>query len=107
FFWSRRRLTRCSRDWSSDVCSSDLYARNERFWEIGRPRIEAVHVEAIADDSRRATAIAAGTIDLVPNVPLLDIPMLRDEPTVYLDRQRVVWGVGWCDGGCGHDMDYT
>src|SRR5690606_26494768 len=47
-------------------------------------RIEAVHVEAIADDSRRATAIAAGTIDLVPNVPLLDIPMLRDEPTVYL-----------------------
>lgn len=61
-----------------------LYARNEHFWEIGRPRIEAVHVEAIADDSRRATAIAAGTIDLVPNVPLLDIPMLRDEPTVYL-----------------------
>src|SRR2546429_4201572 len=23
FFSSRRRLTRCSRDWSSDVCSSD------------------------------------------------------------------------------------
>src|SRR2546429_1755444 len=27
FFSSRRRHTRCSRDWSSDVCSSDL---NER-----------------------------------------------------------------------------
>src|SRR3989449_5554738 len=27
FFSSRRRHTRCSRDWSSDVCSSDLYAR--------------------------------------------------------------------------------
>src|SRR2546422_9017899 len=26
FFSSRRRHTRCSRDWSSDVCSSDLYA---------------------------------------------------------------------------------
>src|SRR2546429_1609004 len=25
FFSSRRRHTRCSRDWSSDVCSSDLY----------------------------------------------------------------------------------
>src|SRR5690606_40507815 len=26
FFSSRRRHTRFSRDWSSDVCSSDLYA---------------------------------------------------------------------------------
>src|SRR2546429_2085862 len=29
FFSSRRRHTRCSRDWSSDVCSSDL--RNDFF----------------------------------------------------------------------------
>src|SRR5687768_17911394 len=27
FFSSRRRHTRCSRDWSSDVCSSDLWKR--------------------------------------------------------------------------------
>src|SRR2546422_7844534 len=27
FFSSRRRHTRCSRDWSSDVCSSDLRCR--------------------------------------------------------------------------------
>src|SRR2546422_3130546 len=27
FFSSRRRHTRCSRDWSSDVCSSDLLTR--------------------------------------------------------------------------------
>src|SRR5205809_4572830 len=27
FFSSRRRHTRCSRDWSSDVCSSDLIHR--------------------------------------------------------------------------------
>src|SRR2546429_2154942 len=27
FFSSRRRHTRCSRDWSSDVCSSDLCSR--------------------------------------------------------------------------------
>src|SRR2546429_3336075 len=27
FFSSRRRHTRCSRDWSSDVCSSDLLQR--------------------------------------------------------------------------------
>src|SRR2546422_6159414 len=28
FFSSRRRHTRCSRDWSSDVCSSDLERRD-------------------------------------------------------------------------------
>src|SRR2546429_4578492 len=28
FFSSRRRHTRCSRDWSSDVCSSDLVVLN-------------------------------------------------------------------------------
>src|SRR5256884_4549230 len=28
FFSSRRRHTRCSRDWSSDVCSSDLSERS-------------------------------------------------------------------------------
>src|SRR2546422_10965883 len=29
FFSSRRRHTRCSRDWSSDVCSSDLLETQE------------------------------------------------------------------------------
>src|SRR2546429_1661399 len=31
FFSSRRRHTRCSRDWSSDVCSSDLTASRPPF----------------------------------------------------------------------------
>src|SRR5687768_18609391 len=31
FFSSRRRHTRCSRDWSSDVCSSDLVVVNPDF----------------------------------------------------------------------------
>src|SRR5205809_3282261 len=30
FFSSRRRHTRCSRDWSSDVCSSDLTNSSRR-----------------------------------------------------------------------------
>src|SRR2546429_2961800 len=30
FFSSRRRHTRCSRDWSSDVCSSDLVKAYQR-----------------------------------------------------------------------------
>src|SRR2546422_335550 len=42
FFSSRRRHTRCSRDWSSDVCSSDLITVNGAVWGvmalIGRER---------------------------------------------------------------------
>src|SRR6266511_4962778 len=30
FFSSRRRHTRFSRDWSSDVCSSDLHVQSDR-----------------------------------------------------------------------------
>src|SRR5207245_6563568 len=31
FFSSRRRHTRCYRDWSSDVCSSDLLQNEDRY----------------------------------------------------------------------------
>src|SRR2546422_5055709 len=34
FFSSRRRHTRCSRDWSSDVCSSDLKSSPKLFQAI-------------------------------------------------------------------------
>src|SRR2546429_6753341 len=39
FFSSRRRHTRCSRDWSSDVCSSDLIRMAPRFYEPKRGAI--------------------------------------------------------------------
>src|SRR5207245_7864694 len=40
FFSSRRRHTRCYRDWSSDVCSSDLsrWRNTTRFWRWRRSR---------------------------------------------------------------------
>src|SRR3989304_2922478 len=38
FFSSRRRHTRCSRDWSSDVCSSDLGVADEVF-HPGAPEV--------------------------------------------------------------------
>src|SRR5205809_7397969 len=34
FFSSRRRHTRCSRDWSSDVCSSDLAIESGEFFRL-------------------------------------------------------------------------
>src|SRR6266436_1987541 len=78
FFSSRRRHTRCSRDWSSDVCSSDLglrcieglrlFARTlaiqERFLpdprekemggEIGQVRLEHRGVETLEGFGNRA-----------------------------------------------------
>src|SRR5690606_40302389 len=45
FFSSRRRHTRFSRDWSSDVCSSDLYRWKrmaEQNYDWWRRRLEAV-----------------------------------------------------------------
>src|SRR2546429_4864588 len=36
FFSSRRRHTRCSRDWSSDVCSSDLVSSGIRGFFVAR-----------------------------------------------------------------------
>src|SRR2546429_2808287 len=38
FFSSRRRHTRCSRDWSSDVCSSDLSQKCPR-QEVETPNL--------------------------------------------------------------------
>src|SRR5690606_34848552 len=39
FFSSRRRHTRFSRDWSSDVCSSDLEERRPGIWQLALPSI--------------------------------------------------------------------
>src|SRR3990172_7900987 len=44
-FKKKRRNMRCSRDWSSDVCSSDLYGvenwRGRRAWNQYRQKLEA------------------------------------------------------------------
>src|SRR5690349_23985926 len=42
FFSSRRRHTRSLRDWSSDVCSSDL-APWKRYFGANAPRVERLH----------------------------------------------------------------
>src|SRR3989449_3744555 len=50
FFSSRRRHTRCSRDWSSDMCSSDLsVAEEDRADDIREAGRAAVLDRAFAD----------------------------------------------------------
>src|SRR2546430_8407854 len=43
FFSSRRRHTRFDCDWSSDVCSSDLFGRG-RLWRLSMPRLAPSYV---------------------------------------------------------------
>lgn len=63
---------------------SASFRRNSLFWQIGRPHIDELQVVAIADDVQRSTAAATGEIDILPHVPLLDVPLLLQEPTLYL-----------------------
>lgn len=58
--------------------------RDPLFWQIGRPRFQSLRIREISDDTERSTALVTGTVDLVPNAPLLDIPMLRADPAVKL-----------------------
>src|SRR2546422_8500102 len=53
FFSSRRRHTRCSRDWSSDVCSSDLEDYYQQY---------SAHISAITKDD--VLRVAKQYIDL-------------------------------------------
>src|SRR6185295_19409724 len=64
FFSSRRRHTRYWRDWSSDVCSSDLKARLRREGVPGeeiRERLEALNMGRLRIASKGIVRAAAPT----------------------------------------------
>src|SRR2546422_7621992 len=56
FFSSRRRHTRCSRDWSSDVCSSDLLRRRI----VERPAVILIDDSVRPIQAARPAARGAG-----------------------------------------------
>src|SRR3989449_6230230 len=58
FFSSRRRHTRCSRDWSSDVCSSDLVRRRQRF---DRPKQGALTIVTVGVGQERDDGLVVGS----------------------------------------------
>src|SRR6266498_6138419 len=60
FFSSRRRHTRCGRDWSSDVCSSDL------------ARMQAGFVERRNGDVRRVADLCCSSVG-EPDQPVVDV----------------------------------
>src|SRR3989449_11038692 len=80
FFSSRRRHTRCSRDWSSDVCSSDLSRCASR--EARAAMIEALHYSA-AGAKKKAVRLPAALFDGTVNEHALHRAVVT-----YLANQR-------------------
>src|SRR2546429_9954876 len=79
FFSSRRRHTRCSRDWSSDVCSSDLVMEDVSGKEALMALVANSYVNYLLDQTMRRTEF-----DVLGRV-VAEIPIRRvrspDEPS--------------------------
>src|SRR5207249_8914935 len=99
-FSRRRRHTISKRDWSSDVCSSDLTARAEE----GRPRREAVHPARLAVEDVGAPAdgaLAALEKEVDGEVVLVDGDVRRGAHRLRSEERRAGKGGGerlWCGG---------
>src|SRR6266704_125212 len=91
FFSSRRRHTRSKRDWSSDVCSSDLPSSRERIAELhGRGMTDATFYDA-SDSSVRGTH----AMFIVRGDPRsYNLPPKPEVPTIYLKK-------GWTSSAIG------
>src|SRR6266581_5045269 len=69
FFSSRRRHTRWTGDWSSDVCSSDL--------ELARKRVSAGFGVALVGEEFPMRQIVEQRLEIVPG-PRMHLELLRE-----------------------------
>src|SRR5207249_7335307 len=92
FFSSRRRHTRSKRDWSSDVCSSDLSVVTER---LGTNRV--FKIETLLANPLQVHRVVAGDVDACRQV-VLDVTRAHQPPRREIGRascrERVESSVG-------------
>src|SRR2546422_11470873 len=90
FFSSRRRHTRCSRDWSSDVCSSDLDGPLPAGGGGGdRPSANPIVNRERPEREERSGSLFRGRVPLVVLVALPEQPEgEQDEPDDERDLDR-------------------
>jgi len=60
------------------------FIRNDLFYQVGRPRLAGVLCNAPAQGVPRTTELVTNGADLLVDVPLLDVPMLREDPGITL-----------------------
>src|SRR6266436_9557423 len=94
FFSSRRRHTRCSRDWSSDVCSSDLLevpVEADGIRDVPAVEAEALLrlVEPVRPQDQGQARVGSG--ELLVLLGLLVLEVVR--------AAEIVLGTGAADGG--------
>src|SRR5256884_3935293 len=84
FFSSRRRHTRCSRDWSSDVCSSDLTWRVNWIQDLIQDLRHALRRLRMAPAFTSATVLtlALGISATTSIFTLVDAVLLKSLPVV-------------------------
>src|SRR5690606_40753044 len=92
------RHTSFSRDWSSDVCSSDLTSRSDWILELALPLVDDVRLYLVRDGQlveQRQTGYLDSWDDrdlAVPN-PTFRLRLSPDTvTTVFLDRKSDVYG---------------
>src|SRR2546429_4604043 len=83
FFSSRRRHTRCSRDWSSDVCSSDLLSNPPRY---ARPSVTDPPICDVSSMTFTASFPTLGCHGLFFGVPDLENPDQLGQLQNFPDR---------------------
>lgn len=60
------------------------FVRNGAYWQVGRPYLEGLTVTSIDEDTQRTIALVTGSVDLMIDAPLLDIPSLKQDPNITL-----------------------
>src|SRR5207245_6324185 len=63
FFSSRRRHTRCYRDWSSDVCSSDLAESKLRAALLAAKQVSSARIQTLKEERCNAVALLLDEAD--------------------------------------------
>ncbi len=60
------------------------FTRHEAFFQVGRPRLAGVHCHPPSQTVLRTTDLVTNGVDLLIDAPLLDVPMLREDPGIVL-----------------------
>src|SRR5690606_40719135 len=89
FFSSRRRHTRFSRDWSSDVCSSDLdwVSKGKEIYTIPLSKIEKhqhLLVLAYRNNEFESNGIPADIVEITDSAPTSELYLSKGDYTIVM-----------------------